>query len=152
MEWGELDFLFLDLPPGTGDIPLTLSQAIALSGVVIVTTPQEVALEDVGRGIAMFEKVDVDVLGLVENMSYYLCPHCSERHEIFGHGGGRAFAERLGIEYLGELPMDADIRRGGDEGTPIVIAAPQSSHAQAFADLASRILTITAELAQPGPG
>ena len=125
VEWGELDFLFLDLPPGTGDIPLTLSQAIALSGVVIVTTPQEVALEDVERGIAMFEKVEVDVLGLVENMSYYLCPHCSERHEIFGHGGGRAFAERLGIEYLGELPMDSSIRRGGDEGTPIVVAAPR---------------------------
>ncbi len=123
VEWGELDYLFIDLPPGTGDIPLTLSQSIALSGALIVTTPQNVALEDVERGIAMFEKVEVDVLGVVENMSYYLCPKCDKRHEIFGRGGGRAAAERLGIPFLGEVPLLGAIRTGGDEGKPAILDA-----------------------------
>lgn len=105
VEWGERDFLLIDLPPGTGDVPLTLSQTLALSGAVIVTTPQDVALQDVERGIAMFEKVDVDILGVIENMSYYCCPHCGTRHEIFSHGGGRRAADRLGLRFLGEVPL-----------------------------------------------
>ena len=132
VEWGDLDILLIDMPPGTGDIALTLSQVIALSGALIVTTPQDVALEDVERGVAMFEKVEVDVLGLVENMSYYVCPHCEERHEIFGSGGGRALAAAVGTEFLGELPLDGSIRRGGDEGLPLVAAAPESALAARF--------------------
>ena len=116
VEWGALDYLLIDLPPGTGDVPLTLSQAVALSGALIVTTPQSVALEDVERGIAMFSKVEVDILGIVENMSYYLCSQCDQRHEIFGCGGGREAAERLGLPFLGELPLSAAIRQSGDEG------------------------------------
>ena len=116
VEWGELDYLLIDLPPGTGDVPLTLSQAVVLSGALIVTTPQSVALEDVERGIAMFSKVEVDILGIVENMSYYLCGQCDQRHEIFGSGGGREAAERLGLPFLGELPLSAAIRQSGDEG------------------------------------
>ena len=116
VEWGPLDYLLIDLPPGTGDVPLTLSQAVALSGALIVTTPQSVALEDVERGIAMFSKVEVDILGIVENMSYYLCSQCDQRHEIFGCGGGVEAAERLGLPFLGELPLSAAIRQSGDEG------------------------------------
>ena len=116
VEWGPLDYLLIDLPPGTGDVPLTLSQAVALSGALIVTTPQSVALEDVERGIAMFAKVEVDILGIVENMSYYLCGQCDQRHEIFGCGGGREAAERLGLPFLGALPLSAAIRQSGDEG------------------------------------
>jgi len=116
VEWGPLDYLLIDLPPGTGDVPLTLSQAVALSGALIVTTPQSVALEDVERGIAMFSKVEVDILGVVENMSYYLCSQCDQRHEIFGCGGGREAAERLGLPFLGALPLSAAIRQSGDEG------------------------------------
>jgi ATP-binding protein involved in chromosome partitioning len=116
VEWGLLDYLLIDLPPGTGDVPLTLSQAVALSGALIVTTPQSVALEDVERGIAMFSKVEVDILGIVENMSYYLCSQCGQRHEIFGCGGGAAAAERLGLPFLGALPLSAAIRQSGDEG------------------------------------
>ncbi len=116
VEWGTLDYLLIDLPPGTGDVPLTLSQAVVLSGALIVTTPQSVALEDVERGIAMFSKVEVDILGIVENMSYYLCSQCGQRHEIFGCGGGRETAERLGLTFLGALPLSAAIRQSGDEG------------------------------------
>ena len=116
VEWGPLDYLLIDLPPGTGDVPLTLSQAVVLSGALIVTTPQSVALEDVERGIAMFSKVEVDVLGIVENMSYYLCRQCDQRHEIFGCGGGAEAAERLGLPFLGALPLSAAIRQSGDEG------------------------------------
>ncbi len=122
VEWGPLDYLLIDLPPGTGDVPLTLSQAVALSGALIVTTPQSVALEDVERGIAMFAKVEVDILGIVENMSYYTCSQCGQRHEIFGCGGGREAAERLGLPFLGALPLSAAIRQSGDEGR----AAPDS--------------------------
>ena len=147
VEWGELDYLLIDLPPGTGDIPLTLSQQIALSGTVVVTTPQDVALEDVERGIAMFEQVEVDIIGLVENMSYFICPHCRERHEIFGSGGGRQIAARLGIEFLGEIPLDLAIRAGGDEGKPVAATA-DSGEGQVFGDIAARIADIIRGLAE----
>ncbi|MFH1571252.1 MAG: Mrp/NBP35 family ATP-binding protein [Gemmatimonadota bacterium] len=140
VEWGDLDVLFIDLPPGTGDIPLTLSQVIALSGAIIVTTPQAVALQDVERGIAMFQRVEVDVLGLVENMSYYLCPGCGARHDVFGSGGGRAIAERLGLPFLGEIPLATQIREGGDRGVPIALGAPDSPLALAMDAVADRAL------------
>jgi ATP-binding protein involved in chromosome partitioning len=123
VSWGELDLLVADLPPGTGDVQLTLSQRIQLSGAVIVTTPQDVALADAIKGVAMFRKVEVPVLGLIENMSYFVCPHCNERSDIFGHGGGREQAERLGVPFLGEVPLDPSIRAGGDSGTPVVADA-----------------------------
>ena len=116
VEWGELDYLLIDLPPGTGDVPLTLSQTVALSGALMITTPQSVALEDVERGIAMFDKVEVDILGVVENMSYYICGECNERHEIFAHGGGADAAARLGLPFLGAVPLSPAIREGGDTG------------------------------------
>lgn len=150
VEWGELDYLLLDLPPGTGDIPLTLSQTIELSGVVVVTTPQEVALQDVVRGIAMFQKVEVETLGLIENMSYYLCPHCQARHEIFGHGGGREVARQLGIEFFGELPLEASIRAAGDQGRPIALEAPDSPAGRAFAEIAGKLETAVRRLAAAG--
>jgi ATP-binding protein involved in chromosome partitioning len=140
VEWGDLDFLLIDMPPGTGDIALTLSQAAALSGAVVVTTPQDVALQDVERGVAMFEKVDVDILGLVENMSYYLCPQCDARHEIFGHGGGRDTAARLGVPFFGGIPLDGRIREGGDQGEPVVLAEPESERGQAFRAVADGLL------------
>jgi len=140
VDWGELDMLFIDLPPGTGDIPLTLSQVVALSGVVIVTTPQEVALQDVERGIAMFQRVEVDVLGLIENMSYYLCTGCGERHDIFGTGGGRAMAQRLGLPFLGEIPLATAIRDGGDRGVPVAMGEPGSAHAQTIAHIAEQLV------------
>ena len=145
VDWGELDCLIIDLPPGTGDIPLTLSQAIALSGALVVTTPQSVALEDVARGIAMFEKVDVDVLGIVENMSYYLCPHCDYRHQIFGDGGARAVAERLELDLLGEIPLETEIRHGGDEGHPIALKG-ESETGRLFDAIAARLEQSVAEV------
>jgi ATP-binding protein involved in chromosome partitioning len=140
VEWGDLDLLLIDLPPGTGDVPLTLAQVVALSGAVMVTTPQDVALQDVERGIGLFDKVDVEILGVVENMSYYLCPHCSARHEIFGHGGGREAAARLNLPFLGELPLDPAVREGGDQGRPVVVAAPDSEMAGRFGELADGLL------------
>ena len=148
VEWGELDILLIDMPPGTGDIPLTLSQVIALSGAIVITTPQDVALEDVRRGAAMFDKVEVELLGLIENMSYYVCPGCGEHHDIFGSGGGRSVATALGIDLLGELPLDADIRRGGDEGAPIVAQAPLSAHALLFEGIASKVSGALERLAE----
>jgi ATP-binding protein involved in chromosome partitioning len=137
--WGPLDILVVDLPPGTGDAQLTLSQRVRLSGAVIVTTPQDVALADAIKGVAMFRKVGVPVLGLVENMSYFQCPHCSGRTEIFGHGGGRAQAERLGVPFLGEVPLESEIRTSGDTGRPIVGASSDSPGAAAFLDLADAV-------------
>jgi len=137
--WGELDVLIVDMPPGTGDAQLTLSQRVRLSGAVIVTTPQDVALADAIKGVAMFRKVGVPVLGIVENMSYFRCPHCTERSEIFGHGGGRREAERLGVPFLGEVPLDTSIRAGGDIGQPVALAAEENELTAAFMRIAGGI-------------
>jgi ATP-binding protein involved in chromosome partitioning len=137
--WGELDYLLIDLPPGTGDAQLTLTQLISLAGAVTVTTPQEVALHDVRKGMMMFQKVNVPLLGIIENMSFYVCGHCGERTEIFSHGGGERAAEKLGIPFLGSVPIDPAIRIGGDTGNPIVIAAPDSPQAKAFREIAAKL-------------
>ena len=139
VEWGELDYLLIDLPPGTGDAQLSISQLVTLAGVITVTTPQEVALHDVRKGMTMFQKVNVPLLGVIENMSYYVCKHCGEREEIFSHGGGRRAAEKLGVPFLGAIPIDPAIRVGGDEGMPIVVAQPDSPQAKAFQDIAAKI-------------
>lgn len=141
--WGKLDFLLVDLPPGTGDAQLTLTQQIALSGAVIVTTPQDVALIDARKGLAMFQRVNVPVLGLIENMSFYKCPHCGHREEIFKHGGGRRTAEKLGVPFLGEIPIDPEIVVGGDAGKPIIVAAPGSEAAEAYMNVASTLARAT---------
>ncbi|HKB71296.1 MAG TPA: Mrp/NBP35 family ATP-binding protein [Thermoanaerobaculia bacterium] len=137
--WGKLDFLLVDLPPGTGDAQLTLTQKIQLSGAVIVTTPQEVSLIDARKGLAMFQKVNVPLLGIVENMSYYECSSCGHREEIFKHGGGKRTAETLGVPFLGEIPIDPNIVAGGDSGTPIVIAEPKSKATAAYMALADAV-------------
>ncbi len=139
VEWGELDVMVVDMPPGTGDAQLTMAQQVPLSGAVIVSTPQDIALLDARKGLNMFRKVDVPVLGIVENMSYFLCPHCGERSEIFSHGGARREAERLGAEFLGEVPLHISIRETSDEGRPIVVSQPESAPAQIFRRMASRI-------------
>jgi ATP-binding protein involved in chromosome partitioning len=139
VKWGELDFMIIDLPPGTGDAQLTLTQKVPLTGAVVVTTPQDVALIDARKGLAMFRKVNVPVLGIIENMSYYICGHCGERTEIFGHGGGKKTAEMLGVPFLGEVPIDPKVVVGGDSGEPIVILDPESAAAQAFVQLARQV-------------
>jgi ATP-binding protein involved in chromosome partitioning len=137
--WGKLDFLLIDLPPGTGDAQLTLTQKIHLSGAVIVTTPQDVSLIDARKGLAMFQKVNVPVLGIVENMSYYICPQCGHREEIFKHGGGRRTAEQLKVPFLGEIPLDPKVAIGGDAGEPIVAAEPKSGVTAAYLRIAEEI-------------
>ena len=132
VNWGALDILIVDMPPGTGDAQLTMAQSVSLSGAVIVSTPQDLALIDARRGIAMFKRVEVPILGLVENMSYFLCPECGTRSDIFGHGGTRHEAERLGVPFLGEVPLHMDIRALSDAGTPIVANAPDGVHAKLF--------------------
>ncbi|WP_424811759.1 iron-sulfur cluster carrier protein ApbC [Roseococcus sp. YIM B11640] len=151
VEWGELDILVVDMPPGTGDAQLTMSQRVALAGAVIVSTPQDVALLDARRGIRMFEKVNVPVLGLVENMSYFCCPQCGHRSEIFGHGGAKAEAERMGTEFLGELPLKLSIREMADAGTPVVTAAPESHEAASYRRIAARIWDKVNASATTGP-
>ncbi|NKB80471.1 MAG: P-loop NTPase [Nitrospirales bacterium] len=141
--WGELDYLLVDLPPGTGDAQLSLSQSVSLTGAVTVTTPQDVALHDVRKGIMMFQKVNVPLLGIIENMSYFACGHCGERTEIFSHAGGERAAEKFGIPFLGRIPLDPEIRIGGDNGTPIVIADPDSPQTQAFQQVASTLIEAT---------
>ena len=139
VEWGELDILVCDLPPGTGDAQLTMAQQVPLTGAVIVSTPQDIALLDARKGLNMFRKVDVPVLGIIENMSYFLCPHCGERSDIFSHGGARREADRLGTEFLGEVPLDMAIRETSDGGRPIVIAQPDSPHAKTYQTIAARV-------------
>jgi ATP-binding protein involved in chromosome partitioning len=138
VEWGELDYLVIDLPPGTGDAQLTISQVIPVTGAVMVTTPQDVALHDVRKGLAMFRQLNVPVLGVVENMSWYTCPH-GERVHLFGRGGGRRLAEEHGVPLLAELPFDAATQAGGDSGRPVVVAEPGSDQAEAFRQLAGRV-------------
>jgi ATP-binding protein involved in chromosome partitioning len=140
VKWGQLDFMIIDLPPGTGDAQLTLTQKVPLSGAVVVTTPQDVALIDARKGLAMFRKVNVPVLGIIENMSFFICRHCGEREEIFGHGGGRKTAELLGVPFLGEIPIDPKVVVGGDSGEPIVVLDPTSAAAQAFRQLAVTVV------------
>ncbi|MGC1887996.1 MAG: Mrp/NBP35 family ATP-binding protein, partial [Stellaceae bacterium] len=139
VEWGELDIMVVDMPPGTGDAQLTMAQQVPLAGAVIVSTPQDIALLDARKGLNMFKQVEVPVLGIVENMSYFLCPHCGGRSEIFSHGGARQEAERLGTEFLGEVPLDLKIRETSDGGTPITIADPDNPHAFVFRRMAVRI-------------
>ena len=129
----------IDLPPGTGDAQLTISQRVPVTGAVIVSTPQDIALLDARKGLNMFRKVDVPVLGIVENMSYYECPNCGHRAEIFAHGGARREAEKLGVEFLGEIPLDIAIRETSDGGTPIVVSQPDSPHARAYRAIADRL-------------
>ena len=139
VEWGALDILVVDMPPGTGDAQLTMAQRVALTGAVIVSTPQDIALIDARRGVRMFEKTKVPVLGLVENMSFYCCPNCGHRADIFGHGGAKTEAARLGTEFLGEIPLLLEIREASDAGTPIAALAPESDAAKAYARLAARV-------------
>jgi ATP-binding protein involved in chromosome partitioning len=139
VEWGELDTLVFDLPPGTGDIQLTLAQKFKVTGAVLVTTPQDVALADVTRAKAMFDRVRIRTLGLIENMSYFVCPGCSERHEIFSSGGGERAARDLEIPFLGRIPIDTAVRASGDEGRPVVAAAPESESARAFSAIAGEL-------------
>jgi ATP-binding protein involved in chromosome partitioning len=139
VRWGELDYLVVDLPPGTGDAQLTLSQAIPLTGAVVVMTPQDVAASVAVKAIAMFRKLDVPILGIVENMSYFLCPACNARHDIFSHGGGRRAAEALKTVFLGEIPLTTQVRAEADEGTPTVVISPDSAESKAFMDLASAV-------------
>src|SRR5438445_7965228 len=140
VKWGTLDFMIIDLPPGTGDAQLTLTQRVPLTGAVIVTTPQDVALIDARKGLAMFRKVNVPLLGIVENMSYFICRHCGEREDIFGHGGGKKTAEMLGVPFLGEVPIDPKVVIGGDTGEQIVVMDPQSAAAQAFTSIAAKVV------------
>jgi ATP-binding protein involved in chromosome partitioning len=139
VSWGELDYLVLDLPPGTGDIPLTLAQTVRAAGVVLVSTPQDVALADVIRAKLMFDKVSIPVLGIVENMSSFVCPHCRAETAIFDHGGARVAAERMGIRFLGEIPLELKIREGGDKGVPVVVGYPEGPEARAFVEMARNV-------------
>ena len=139
VNWGELDMLVVDLPPGTGDAQLTMAQRVPLTGAVIVSTPQDIALLDARKGLGMFRKVDVPVLGIIENMSYFLCPHCGERSEIFAHGGARREAAKLGAEFLGEIPLDIAIRETSDEGYPIVISQPDHPQSKIYGAIADRV-------------
>jgi len=139
VSWGELDIMIVDMPPGTGDAQLTMAQQVSLAGAVIVSTPQDIALIDARKGLAMFQKVDVPVLGIIENMSYFLCPHCGQRSDIFSHGGARREAERLGCDFLGEVPLDMAIRETSDDGHPITASQPDSPYAQTFRDIAARV-------------
>ena len=136
--WGDLDVLVVDMPPGTGDAQLTMAQQVPLAGAVIVSTPQDLALIDARKGLNMFRRVDVPVLGIVENMSYFLCPHCGERTEIFGHGGAEQEAKRIGVPFLGAVPLHATIRERSDAGTPVVVSDPDGEHSRIYREIAAR--------------
>jgi ATP-binding protein involved in chromosome partitioning len=137
--WGELDIMVVDMPPGTGDAQLTMSQQVPLAGAIIVSTPQDLALIDARKGLNMFNRVNVPLLGIIENMSYFICPKCGERSDIFSHGGGKAEAERLGVPFLGEVPLHMLIRETSDGGHPIVVSHPDSAHSKAYREIAARV-------------
>ena len=149
VDWGALDVLVVDMPPGTGDTQLTMAQNVPLSGAVIVSTPQDLALIDARRGIAMFKQVHIPLIGVVENMSYFLCPHCGGRTDVFSHAGAQREAEKLGVPFLGEVPLDIVIRANSDDGRPVVASLPDSAHAGAFLEIARRVAQ-TLEVGAPG--
>ncbi|KAB2068992.1 hypothetical protein E1A91_A08G071400v1 [Gossypium mustelinum] len=146
--WGVLDILVVDMPPGTGDAQLTMSQKLQLSGALIVSTPQDVALIDARRGVRMFSKVQVPILGLIENMSCFKCPHCGEPSFIFGAGGARKTAAEMGLQLVGEIPIELDIRKGCDKGMPIVVSAPDSAVSKAYHDVAQTVVMRLEDLAK----
>ena len=137
--WGELDYLVVDLPPGTGDVALSMAQSVPMAGAIVVTTPQSVSVSDVKKAVGMFRQLNIPVLGVIENMSYFVCGHCQERTDIFGTGGGRRIADEMQIPFLGEVPIDTRVRAGGDDGLPIVSVAPEAPAAQAFIAVASQV-------------
>ena len=139
VNWGELDVLVVDMPPGTGDVQLTMAQKVPLTGSVIVSTPQDIALLDTRKGLSMFRKVDIPVLGIIENMSYFSCPHCGERTDIFSHGGAKKTAEAQGADFLGEIPLDIKIRETSDGGQPIVVSEPEGAHAISYKTIADKV-------------
>ena len=153
VSWGETDVMIVDMPPGTGDAQLTLAQQTPLSGAVIVSTPQDLALIDARKGLNMFRKVNVPVIGIVENMSYFVCSKCGERHEIFGHGGAREEAARLGVPFLGEVPLDKEVRIRSDSGEPVVVSMPDSLHATIYKDIARQVWAAVegGKLSKPAP-
>ena len=142
VEWGDCDIMVVDMPPGTGDAQLTLAQQVPLAGAVIVSTPQDIALIDARKGLNMFRKVEIPVLGIVENMSYFLCPNCDHQADIFGHGGARAEAEKLDIQFLGEIPLHMQIRETSDGGAPVVVSDPASLNSEIFLSIASKVWAI----------
>jgi ATP-binding protein involved in chromosome partitioning len=144
VEWGELDFLIIDMPPGTGDAQLSLVQTVNLEGAILVTTPQEISTGDVRRAVRMFERVKTPILGIVENMSGFTCPHCGEGVDIFGHGGGRVLADDMHLPLLGEVPLDPAVRQASDEGHPTTLAAPDSPAGRAFAEIAEKVMSAVA--------
>ncbi len=149
--WGELDVLVVDMPPGTGDAQLTMAQAVPLAGAVIVSTPQDLALIDARKGLNMFRKVDVPVFGIVENMSYFIAPDTGKRYDIFGHGGAKAEAERLGVPFLGEVPLEMAIRETSDAGVPVVASDPDGPHSRAYREIAAKVQEQLAQEVAPGP-
>jgi ATP-binding protein involved in chromosome partitioning len=150
VDWGDTDIMVVDMPPGTGDAQLTLAQQTPLAGAVIVSTPQDLALIDARKGLNMFRRVDVPVLGIIENMSYFVCHKCGERHEIFGHGGAHTEADRLGVPFLGEIPLDPEMRLRSDSGQPIVVSRPDSLHTAIFCDIAAKVwAAVAGETATP---
>jgi ATP-binding protein involved in chromosome partitioning len=151
VDWGELDYLVIDLPPGTGDVQLSLSQLIPITGAVMVTTPQQVAVIDVVKGISMFKKVEIPIVGVIENMSYYVCPACGHNDAIFSSGGGKDLAQAADTEFLGEIPIDARVRHGGDAGVPIVVGVPDGEHAKIFMNLAERVASRVVAHVLSGP-
>lgn len=151
VDWGELEYLIVDLPPGTGDVQLSLIQSTRIAGSIIVTTPSDVSLEDARKAILMFQQVRVDVLGIVENMSYLVCPHCSGRVDVFSYGGGQRTAAQMGVNFLGEIPLDPQVRVGGDSGEPVALKAEDDPHAAPFYALARSVAERVAAVAASGP-
>jgi ATP-binding protein involved in chromosome partitioning len=149
VEWGELDYLIIDLPPGTGDVQLSLIQTVPLSGAIVVTTPSDVSLEDARKAVHMFRQVRVEVLGIVENMSYLNCPHCHQRVDVFSMGGGRRTATEMGVPFLGELALDPEVRAGGDSGRPVALRDGDDPHAAGYLELAKSTLARIAEAGGP---
>jgi ATP-binding protein involved in chromosome partitioning len=151
VDWGELDYLVIDLPPGTGDVQLSLIQTVPLSGAIVVTTPSDVSLEDARKAVAMFRQVRVELLGIVENMCYLTCPHCHERIDVFSYGGGRKTAETMGVNFLGEIALDPEIRAGGDTGEPVALRDKDDPHAAEFIEMARRVVERVRQSAGRGP-